>query len=343
MKVGYVAPMSISAVNGGVRTQALFTLKHCQMLGVEPILISPWEDLKEQKPDLIHVFGSSIENSGIIPQIKDLGIPLLLSPIFFSNRSAKVIKRALKVEKMSAVLGSGIRSDFSIKAELCMQADLILPNTQAEAGLIEAGFSVSGNKIQVVPNGVESRFAKAEPNLFTDTYALEDFVLFVGQASAPRKNVQKLLNIASKIQKPVVIIGSFGEDEYSRSCLKIADESSNVTLISTLEHENELLASAYAACKVFVLPSYYETPGIAAMEAALAGAEIVITQHGGTKDYFADFAEYINPDSEESLLKGINNALQKNSLDSLKEHILSNFTWEEVAELTIGQYKKMIA
>jgi len=43
-----------------------------------------------------------------------------------------------------------------------------------------------------------------------------------------------------------------------------------------------MLASAYAACDVFVLPSMFETPGIAALEAGLAGAKIVITKYGGT-------------------------------------------------------------
>lgn len=342
MKVGYIAPMSIATVNGGVRTQALFTINHCSKLGIDPVFISPWDDLNEQKLDLIHVFGASVENSGIMTQVRNLKIPLVLSPVFFSNRSATVIKRAIKVEKMSTVIGSGIRSDFSIKADLCRQADLNLPNTQAEAELIENGFSVHRDKIQVVPNGVETRFKGGTPDLFFNKFGLKDFILFVGQASSPRKNVQKLLKIASEINKPVVIIGSFSNNAYGQECISLGEKAKNVTLIDTIDHEDELLASAYAACEVFVLPSYYETPGIAAMEAALTGSKIVVTKYGGTKDYFGDFAEYLDPQSESSLLKAIQKALNQKPSDQLKEHILSNYSWEKVAELTVQQYKKVL-
>ncbi len=35
-----------------------------------------------------------------------------------------------------------------------------------------------------------------------------------------------------------------------------------------LDHDDPLLASAYAAARVFALPSWFETPGLAALEAA---------------------------------------------------------------------------
>ena len=165
----------------------------------------------------------------------------------------------------------------------------------------------------------------------------------MGQAGAKRKNVIKLLEAASKVDAQIVIIGSFYKDEYSRRCLDLAQKAGNVTLIETLDHNSELLASAYAASKVFVLPSQFETPGIAAMEAALAGSQIVITQKGGTKDYFEGFAEFINPDSTDSILNGIQKALKKKSSENLKDHILSNFTWTKVAEQTSDQYKKVLA
>ncbi|WP_428236857.1 glycosyltransferase family 4 protein [Gracilimonas sp.] len=342
MKVGYVSPMSIAAVNGGLRTQALMTTKHITSFGVEPKLISPWDDMKAMNLDLVHVFGASIENVGIVDQVKAMGLPLALSPVFFSNRKAAFIKRALKMERLSSAFGSGIRSDFSVKTELCSKSDLVLPNTSAEADLIRDGFSIPESQIQIIPNGVEQKFAEARPQLFIDTYGLKDFVLFAGQAGAKRKNVIKLLEVAPDLDAPVVIIGSFYKDEYGEKCRILAAEAGNVTLIETLDHDSELLASAYAASSVFVLPSQFETPGIAAMEAALAGSRIVITEKGGTKDYFDGYAEFVNPDSSKSILNGIKEALKRESSDILKNHILENYTWQRVAELTANQYKRVL-
>ena len=44
-----------------------------------------------------------------------------------------------------------------------------------------------------------------------------------------------------------------------------------VRWLGASDHDDPLLASAYAAARVFALPSWFETPGLAALEAALAG------------------------------------------------------------------------
>jgi glycosyltransferase involved in cell wall biosynthesis len=339
MKVGYVAPMSISVVNGGLRNQAKSTIEHITEFGVEPVLVSPWEDIRSLNLDLIHVFGASIENEGIIDQINKQGIPFVLSPVFYSNRGASFIKSSLKLERF---LGKKFRTDFNFKAAQCSKADLILPNTSDEAMLIQSGFSIPKNKVRIVPNGVEERFATATPDLFHKQFKIHDFVLFVGQAGAERKNVIKLLEIAPKIDAPIVIVGSFYNDAYGQKCRSLASKAGNILLIDAQDHESDLLASAYAACKVFVLPSQFETPGIAAMEAALAGANIVITEKGGTKDYFKKHAEYINPASANSLLNGINKMLVKEHSNELKDHILEHFTWIKVADKTVQRYKELL-
>ena len=56
-----------------------------------------------------------------------------------------------------------------------------------------------------------------------------------------------------------------------------------------------LQRSAYAAAEALVLPSFLETPGLVALEAAAAGIpRLVITNAGCTKEYFGNLA-YPNP------------------------------------------------
>ena len=341
MKVGFIAPMSIAAVNGGLRTQALQTIKYLKNLGVEAIEISPWTDIQNLNCTLFHVFGATIENAGIVKALSASETPMVLSPVFYSNRSAFTIKHSISFEKLLGSFGRGIRSEFSIKKELCEAADLVFPNTSEEANLIKKGFSLPSKRIRVIPNAVEESFVNSSADLFRETYSLNDFILFVGQAGAKRKNVKTLLRTAHHFDNEIVIIGSFDNSEYSQDCKRLIEKASNVTYIGPLSHNSPLLASAYAASKVFVLPSQFETPGIAAMEAALAGSSIVITKKGGTKDYFKDLAEYIDPGSEDSLIKGIKNALQTERSDQLKNHILNNFTWKKVAEETLKYYKEL--
>jgi len=342
MKIGFIAPNSIAAVNGGLRTQALFTAKHLKELDVEVVFISPWDDISQLDIDIFHVFSASMENFGIVSRLREQNKKIILSPVLYSNRKASNIRTLLKIEEKLASVSLGISSEFAQKKQICGKADLILPNTHAEAELINKAFTISNSKIQVVPNGVEKRFLDSDPTLFEKKMGLKDFVLFVGQASAPRKNVISLLEVFKDLNEKLVIIGDFSNSEYSRKCLSLADRNPNVHLINTLEHNSELLSSAYAACKVFVLPSQFETPGISAMEAGLAGSNIVITEVGGSTDYFKDYANYVSPYSITSIKKGIQDALKKEKSQHLKNHLVENFTWDKIAEQTLSQYKKVL-
>lgn len=342
MKVGFIAPQSISVTNGGVRTQALMTAKHLKDLGVQVHFISPWDDISMLDIDLFHVFSASVENIGIISRLRSQNKKIVLSPVIFSNRSGANIKRFLSFEEKLTSISNGIRSEFSQKKEICKQVDILLPNTSEESKLISTAFRISDYNLHVIPNGVETRFSKSNSSAFEEKTGLKDFILCVGQVSTPRKNVLKLLESFSEINENLVIIGEFNDSEYSRKCISIAAKNDRIHLMNTLDHNSELLASAYAACKVFVLPSQFETPGIAALEAGLAGANIVITEVGGTRDYFGNYVNYVSPYSKKSIKSGIQKALEKTKSNELKDHILQNFTWDKVAEQTLDQYKKVL-
>ncbi|MEO1023499.1 MAG: glycosyltransferase family 4 protein [Bacteroidota bacterium] len=343
MTVGFIIPQSSAIIQGGLKVQALETAKALQELGVTVHVISPWDDLDTIPIDLFHVFGSGLETIGIMTNLKRLGKHMVLSPVFFTRRSVSTIKQARALDRILGKLGSGIQSEYSIKTTCCNLADLVLPNTQAEAQLIERGFGISSGTIQVVPNGVESRFAEATPDLFLEQYNKQDFVLSVGQFSSPRKNAITLLKAAPKFDAELVVIGSLGEGSHATQCRNLAEKAGNVTLIESLPHNSDMLASAYAAARTFILPSWYETPGIAALEAALANCSIAITRHGGTNDYFGSFAEYFDPHSAEEMIQAVNKAHKKETGDSLKTHILSLFSWQAVASQTLTHYKQLTA
>ena len=343
MKIGFIAPQSISVINGGVRTQALMTAQSLEDLGVEVVFISPWDDISSTEFDLFHVFTAGYETIGIVSRLRELHKKIALSPVMFSNRGFKTIQRALTIEEKLSSLSKGIRSEFGIKKEVCNLADRILPNTSDEAELISTAFEIDTSKINVVPNGVELRFLSSKPELFIKKTGLNNFVLFAGQASAPRKNVLSLINAVQELDVNLVIIGDFDNTGYSKVCIEHASKNKNVHLFDSLGHDSELLSSAYAACKVFALPSQFETPGIAAMEAALAGANIVITQDGGTKDYFNESAEYVAHNSVESIKEGIIKALEKPKAKELSKHISENYSWDKVGKLTLSNYQEILA
>jgi glycosyltransferase involved in cell wall biosynthesis len=102
-----------------------------------------------------------------------------------------------------------------------------------------------------------------------------------------------------------------------------------------------LLASAYAAARVFALPSWFETPGLAALEAALAGTAVVITPLGCTREYFGDMVEYARPDRISEISSALGHAWDDGARPALREWIGSRFLWTNVARRTAEAYDQV--
>lgn len=342
LKILIVTPLSAGIVNGGVRTQSFQTVKHLERPGIQIELFNPWKPVDPDEYDIIHIFLAGNETLSMARQLSGASAKLVISPVFYTRRGYSAIKAAIRFEKVFKPFVSGIFTDYGIKAEICRSADAILPNTQSEADLIEEGFRISKEKIKVVPNGVDLKFSDAKPDHFFQKYGLKNFVLFVGDPSAARKNVWRLIKAFEDLDHDLVIIGSFNSNVYSRDCVKLASLNDRILLIDSLQNDDPLLASAYAAADTFVLPSLFETPGIAALEAALAGCKIAITRFGGTREYFGDEAFYLEPKSIPSIVNTVKSALNSNYPAALKKVIMDHYSWKNVADTTMDVYKKLV-
>jgi len=228
-------------------------------------------------------------------------------------------------------------------AEMCSWARVLAANTVDEATLFAAGMGVAEEKIRVVPNGVEPRFAKGKPGLFAKTYGVDRFILNVGHIGPERKNILRLVRALETIDHPAVIIGRIEHTPDGRRCLEMAKQNPRITIVETIDHDSDLLASAYAACDTFVLPSLFETPGIAALEAGLAGAKIVITSYGGTREYVGDDAEYVNPYSVKSIRAGIEKTLARPRESRLRERLKKEYLWSNIAAQLRSVYESVLS
>lgn len=340
MKVYLASYQSVMMLKGGPRTQVFETKAALEKLGVEVQLFDMWQTLKKGDCDILHIFGSGISTYHFAREVAKLGIKLVVSPIFFSRHSSQYIKRVLWFDKTVLKKLRGVWTDYGFVSEICRWADAVLPNTKMEAELIELGLGVQKEKIHVVPNGVNERFLNADPSLFVKTYGISNFILNVGHIGPGRKNVLRLVRALNLIDKPAVIIGRMEAGKELDAIRKEAGK--HILLLDNIPNDSEMLASAYSACDVFVLPSLFETPGIAALEAGLAGAKIVITKYGGTQEYFGDYAEYVEPTSVDSIAKGIRKAIAKQKDVILREHIKNHYLWEKIGEATLEVYRRIL-
>jgi glycosyltransferase involved in cell wall biosynthesis len=342
MRVLFASNQAASVMRGGVLTQALQTKNALENLGVEVVFFDAWREFQPNEFDLVHIFTANMATYHLARAFKAHNLPIVVSPVFFTRRSARVTRSVIGVDKFISRFFRGFWTDYGLISEMCQWAEALLPNTTDEARIFEDAFRIAPHKITIVPNGVEERFAQAKPDLFEREFGIKDFILNVGHIGPGRKNVMNLIKALEHINHDAAIIGRIEDTPSGRACLERAKRNPRLLIIDTLPHDSMLLASAYKACDVFVLPSQFETPGISALEAALAGAKIVITPFGGTKDYFKNNVTYVDPNSVADIVKGIQTALGKEKDTELRERIKKEFVWKIVGEKTKQVYEHVL-
>lgn len=252
------------------------------------------------------------------------------------------IYKSLK-KKIDKTLLIRIKKDVNeVRTEILNNSDVILPNSKTEKELIKSDFELNNANFSIAPNAIDKNLLNYDNTgtLNKNVYKLSEFVLCVGCLDA-RKNQLSLLKALKNTEIPIVFVGRVPNSRYTKMCKEIANKSQN-QVIFTGEMSHDSLGEIYSLAKVHVLPSWYETPGLASMEAALFGCNIVSTNRGSTKEYFKDMAFYCDPLSEISIRESILFALKSRKNEKLKKHILNNYTWDIVARKTLDAYEKTL-
>ena len=155
-----------------------------------------------------------------------------------------------------------------------------------------------------------------------------------------RKNQLKLIRALNNTRYELYIHGKPSPNNmpYFEQCK--AEAAPNIHIGGHLDEE--MLYTAYANARVHVLPSYFETTGLSSLEAAVMGCNIVVTDKGDTRDYFADDAWYCDPDSVESIKQAVDAAYNTPYNEAFRQRILSEYTWKRAAEETYKAYADVL-
>jgi glycosyltransferase involved in cell wall biosynthesis len=328
---------------GGGENQLIQTGRHLEELGVRVRLFSPWTDQIEHAR-LLHLFGMSREGLELARAAKARGRPVVLSPIsWYQGRALLALEKDPR-RRLASLARLGLRRLApglpSWRGELLRLADAVLPNSSAEAEQLARLFSVSRARLSVVPNGVLPEFASATPELFHNHWGADQFVLYVGRIE-PRKNVLGLIKAVRPLGVPLVLIGEAPAEfaAYAQTCRRTAGRCAS--WLGRLDPLDPLLASAYAAARVFALPSWFETPGLAALEAGLAGCPLVITPYGATREYFGGLAVYARPHKVEEIRRAVSGCWNHGADPRLPAHIAGHYLWPKVAQTITKVYDQV--
>lgn len=293
--------------------------------------------------DVAHVFTQLPKRFGKAEAVL-AKMPALLSTVYWNNLFREYI--AVKNGTVSRFILRSFeyiaRRFFGWKdrkyASWCLG---ILPNSWAEGDVFQSVYKLRDHAICVpVPNAVDVPEG-LEHLPRPDDMPAGDYVVCPG-IFAPRKNQIALVRAMKGSGIPIVFLGQKFDSvpSHYEKCLAEADE--NMHFLGHVPSSTSRYWAILKHARVAVLVSDCETPGIAMLEAACAGARPAITIHGGTQEYYGIVAEYIKPASIAHIRRAVSTAWLRGRLSSDEAAGFSRFTWDWTAQLTVGAYMKTI-
>ena len=365
MKILFVCKSGAPSAQTGEGTQTRETARFIAALGhsVSKVFVSPnpfsamdergrpldRNDLRElaRSNDIVHLMPAGRRIVGLWRDLS-CDVPIAGSTVFWSGWER------LGVTRLSLPFGLSRYRRMITYLRMMIPVlqdfrgiDLFLPNTTAEGDRSKACFRHDKQaRFVPVPNAFVPPPFPLE-RLTRPSFAPPDDYLVVPGIFALRKNQLALIRALKryKIGIPVVFLGGvfnhpLDRDFYARCRQEATSDMRFVDFLSnTTEEYWGLLRHARCAC----LPSDCETPGIALLEAAFAGARPVVTQFGGTEEYYGKDGEYFHPCRLDEIAHAVERGWRRGRLPPKESARYKSFSWSSCAESTVAAYKTVLS
>lgn len=313
-------PIAFDKPGGGER-QLLDYKRYLKEVDIQVDLYNQWKPI-EKDYDILHFFSVQQGSLPFLDYIKKTHhLPIVISPNFWPDPDEW---------KLSGVYDEVITTLWL--------ADKIIVNSYIEEEWMVRHLKIDSLFIGIVHNMYNDIFLEpVSTELFKNEYSIEGpFILNVGNIEKRKNQLTMLEALKAFPEYKYVCIGGVRDMDYFNQCKELGGD--NFIYIPQLHNEDPLLRSAYSGCEFFAMPSLVETPSISALEAAVCGAKILITDIGSAPEYFKSFAEYINPYDIQSIQKSIRVLLEQGKTDDLREHIKENYSAAKVGEELMAVY-----
>ncbi len=236
--------------------------------------------------------------------------------------------------------------------ELVRDCHRIIAATDTETEELIRHYDAAPERISVIPCGVnQDLFQHVDKGIARRHLGLNggDIVLYVGRIE-PLKGLDRLLTAMTRVdtgkQLSLVVVGGDDESRDEVERLQALSRSLHIqdsVIFAGLARHEDLLYY-YSAADVCVIPSYYESFGLVALESLACGTPVVATRVGAIETVVdEDRTGYVvKGDSPADLANGISALLSRpdarmESADSIRASV-SKFSWTNVADAMVQEY-----
>jgi glycosyltransferase involved in cell wall biosynthesis len=363
---------------GGDTYQMLMLKKYLEQLGAKvDISTRLFPDLSAY--DLVHLFNLTRVGETYLQyrHAKAKGRKIVLSPVYQSRedvtiyennqltgRAGWLIRNIADIDKRQ-LLKTGYytltrpylwpvwfsqfhRGYTRQQREILEHADRILPNSNMEMSRIKSELFPAGElpaAFTVIPNGVEIAPAEDSDRMrdWLQKNNLTNFIICAGRIE-PLKNQLAIMAALKDTGLKVVFAGAVNPAHrtYTKKVLQQFRESANFFYLGEVS-QSELMYLNKQAC-LCIQASWFETTGLAGLEAGLAGANVVMTERGYTREYFGESVWYCDPASIPSIREAVIAAVAapRGSRQLTQRIEEMKLTWPETANKIMLVYQQIL-
>lgn len=340
MKIAFIIypDVIISNKSNGIRSQAITWGENLRRLGHHIDYINNWGDYDWKTYDVIHFFGAGGWAMSVAHRLKKINDNLVLSPIIDPVSHPNYLKYNTKY-LISNFLKNKINfNDNNFDTSLLLnQFKKICVRSEYEGEYISRVFHVSDRLLSIIPLSYDMNLASVEWNLKEK----ENFCLHISSIYQPRKNVIRLIEAAKKYDFKLILAGNKGTEDQFKPLKDIIGESNNIEVLGFISEKEKI--DLYKRASVFALPSIQEGVGIVALDAAILGCEIVISNIKGPKEYYNNKCFEVDPFDVDSIGIAIINALSgiKGYQPNLSDEVREKYSSVAIACKIENMYSKL--
>lgn len=295
---------------------------------------------KIKEYDVLHIFSLKEESLGVASTAKKLGLKVVISTIVNTTEwRAKAIRNTLLCPHILRCLG--IEPIEYQRYEILQLCDCIFVESKTEADFISKYYKVDSNKIKIVPNGVEQQ-SSASKSIYERINPDSKYVLQVGRIDSNKNTLNTIKAVKGADYDLVIIGGKFAgaTDHYYEKCLKEAEDMPNVHFLGWLDPKSDMLASAYQNSQAVIMPSKSETFGLVAVEAAMAGTHVCLSNNLAILDFGVFKRDFtFNSSNPKDIRRVLDKAMNTPKDNTVKELAQKVFSWDKIIDEHINSYK----
>ena len=274
-------------------------------------------------------------------------------PLVTSFHTLAEVKRRFKPDQQESPLR------LPMEHEAVARADAIFAFTAEEKGYLIQLYDADPGQVHVLPGGVDpGLFHPAEKAMARRTLELPRearVVSYIGRME-PFKGVDLLLRAVALLQSRsglvLMLLGGGSADQDSADIDRLRDLAQQLGIVQLSQFlgsvPQERLPLYYNASDVCVIPSFYETWGLVALEAMSCGIPVLASRVGGLACTVVDgVTGFLVPDrSPEAFALSLERLLEdetlRGSMGLAGRPWAKQFAWPLVAEQVLNVYHALI-